>query len=471
MSMIGLFTAGTHAATATTATDDPAAAGGFGAALQGALDALTGAADNASEQPAAMPLDELGATPPIPTDAPAAAGRVVEGEILDPGLVLPSSASAATSDLPLLEPAGIHTDAPVPAPVLTDSANATPLVELVETPTGDSLPVSTTSASSVPLVGTASTQPVPSDAPAAILTAATRTPSGSPLAVSPGSASNPATIPPAEVAQTSASTPVPASGGSVNDMQAAPPAEVAETTAASTVPISPQTARPTEASAAVPQVQPLEARIGSAVPASTSFASAPASATVTASARGLVETTAQVPTVVASPSSTPAPSVTPATPVAAPTPAASAPLATQLARPIFSLAAAGTGQHVMTVSVTPDNLGPVTLRAHVGADGVRVELFAPNDIGRDAIRAIIPELRRDLAGAGLGGNLTLSPQSQPSAGSDHSASGQSGAEPGDRDGVADLSASGADRSGSVAPSAEPDSRPKSFGTSTIDVLA
>lgn len=164
--------------------------------------------------------------------------------------------------------------------------------------------------------------------------------------------------------------------------------------------------------------------------------------------------------------------MTPTTPVAAPSPAASVPLTTQLTRPIFSLAAAGTGQHVMTVSVTPDNLGPVTLRAHVGAEGVRVELFAPNDIGRDAIRAIIPELRRDLAGAGLGGNLTLSSQNQPSAGSDHSAAGQSGAEPGDRDGMADPSGPGANRSGSAVPSAEPDSRPRSFGpASTIDVLA
>jgi flagellar hook-length control protein FliK len=126
----------------------------------------------------------------------------------------------------------------------------------------------------------------------------------------------------------------------------------------------------------------------------------------------------------------------------------------------------------MTVSVTPDNLGPVTLRAHVGADGVRVELFAPNDIGRDAIRAIIPELRRDLAGAGLGGNLTLSSQNQPSTGSDHSATGQFGAGRGDRDGTAGGASAGGHADATEVPSAEPDSRPRSFGAvSTIDVLA
>lgn len=72
----------------------------------------------------------------------------------------------------------------------------------------------------------------------------------------------------------------------------------------------------------------------------------------------------------------------------------------------------------MTVHVTPDALGPVTVRAHVGADGVRVELFAPTDTGRDALRAILPDLRRDLSGAGLTGSLDLSSQNQPSPGKD-----------------------------------------------------
>nr|WP_283810079.1 flagellar hook-length control protein FliK [Leifsonia sp. C5G2] len=107
----------------------------------------------------------------------------------------------------------------------------------------------------------------------------------------------------------------------------------------------------------------------------------------------------------------------PAAPAAAPAPAASTPqpLATQLARPVFTLAAAGAGEHVMTVHVRPDNLGPVTVRAHVGGEGVRVELFAPTDLGRDALRAILPDLRRDLTGAGLTGTLDLSSQNQPTA--------------------------------------------------------
>jgi flagellar hook-length control protein FliK len=94
--------------------------------------------------------------------------------------------------------------------------------------------------------------------------------------------------------------------------------------------------------------------------------------------------------------------------------AQSAPLAGQLARPIFTLAAAGPGSHTMTISVTPDALGPVTVRAHVGPEGIRVELFAPTDVGRDAIRTILPDLRKDLAGTGLGASLDLSSQNQPS---------------------------------------------------------
>nr|WP_228507265.1 flagellar hook-length control protein FliK [Frigoribacterium sp. VKM Ac-2530] len=102
-----------------------------------------------------------------------------------------------------------------------------------------------------------------------------------------------------------------------------------------------------------------------------------------------------------------------ATAVAAP-PAAPAPLGQQLARPLFSLAAAGAGTHVVTVTVSPEALGPVTVRAHVGAHGMHVEMFAPTDAGREAVRAILPDLRRDLGGAGLQASVDLSSQNQPS---------------------------------------------------------
>lgn len=132
------------------------------------------------------------------------------------------------------------------------------------------------------------------------------------------------------------------------------------------------------------------------------------------------------------PASGPAPSAAPGqaavtgAPAAAQSPA-HPPLAAQLSGPLFSLATARAGEHTMTLSVTPENLGPVTVRAHIGAEGVRVELFAPTDAGREALRAILHDLKRDLASAGLGSNLDLSARSGPE---DRGAGGQYGGGPG-----------------------------------------
>jgi flagellar hook-length control protein FliK len=106
-------------------------------------------------------------------------------------------------------------------------------------------------------------------------------------------------------------------------------------------------------------------------------------------------------------------SAAPVAAASAPAPVAAPTFSDQVAKPLFTLAAGPAGDHVVTVKVTPDNLGPVTVRAHVGPEGMRVELFAPNDAGREAIRSILPDLRRDLAGQGVAANLDLSSQSQP----------------------------------------------------------
>lgn len=88
-------------------------------------------------------------------------------------------------------------------------------------------------------------------------------------------------------------------------------------------------------------------------------------------------------------------------------------LTPQLAGPLFTLATAGPGQHVLTLKVTPESLGPLTVRAHIDGAGVRIELFAPGDAGREAVRAILPELRRGLTESGLGAALNLSQYSAP----------------------------------------------------------
>ncbi|KTR09345.1 hypothetical protein NS184_03045 [Curtobacterium luteum] len=93
--------------------------------------------------------------------------------------------------------------------------------------------------------------------------------------------------------------------------------------------------------------------------------------------------------------------------------AAPATFTQQLSRPVFSLAHAGPGEHVITVQVTPDALGPVTVRAHVTAHSMHVELFAPSDAGREAVRQVLPDLRRDAAGTGLSTTLDLSSQNHP----------------------------------------------------------
>ncbi|MDQ1596114.1 MAG: flagellar hook-length control protein FliK, partial [Arthrobacter pascens] len=85
----------------------------------------------------------------------------------------------------------------------------------------------------------------------------------------------------------------------------------------------------------------------------------------------------------------------------------------QLVRPVFTLASAGVGEHTMTVAVNPENLGPVTVQAHISSAGIRVELFAANADGRDVLRQILPELKRDLAAAGMNASLDLSSGNQP----------------------------------------------------------
>lgn len=142
-----------------------------------------------------------------------------------------------------------------------------------------------------------------------------------------------------------------------------------------------------------------------------------------------------------------------------------APLTAQLGRPLFSLTQAQPGEHVVTVNVTPDNLGPVTVRAHVTGEGIRVELFAPNELGRDALRAIMADLRRDLSSSGMNTQLDLSSQDQPNQrkdSADDSASGNSPAPEG-RQATAGQPQLPAEHTTTHAPM---------YGmTSTIDVMA
>lgn len=143
----------------------------------------------------------------------------------------------------------------------------------------------------------------------------------------------------------------------------------------------------------------------------------------------VAETRAAAPDVVAQPAPVPLPATAPTAtgaPAATEPPVAPAPLAHQLRAGLASLRSAPAGDHTLTLSVAPEHLGPVTVRAHIGADGVRIELFAP-DLGREALRAILPDLRRDLAVGGLqGATLDVATQDLPGG----QAEPRGGAEPG-----------------------------------------
>ncbi len=90
------------------------------------------------------------------------------------------------------------------------------------------------------------------------------------------------------------------------------------------------------------------------------------------------------------------------------------PLSTQIGTELLSLRQAADGDHLVTVAVRPDNLGPVTISAVVGRDGMNVELFSPSSEGRDALKQMLPDLRRDLASAGgSGSSLDLGARDTP----------------------------------------------------------
>ncbi|SFU12761.1 flagellar hook-length control protein FliK [Arthrobacter sp. ov118] len=191
-------------------------------------------------------------------------------------------------------------------------------------------------------------------------------------------------------------------------------------------------ADPGTAPAFVPAAAPTHTLTGAAPARPDSFPD-PASAAAATPAAAPADAPATVaPTPAAGPTQLPATSA--ASPQAAahaahaaPQPAAHAasPLQPQLAKPLFTLVGAAHGQHVMTLKVSPEDLGPLTVRAHIDAAGVRIELFAPGDVGRVAVRGILPELRKELSDAGFRASLDLSDHSAPGGTGQHGA-GQNG---------------------------------------------
>ena len=268
-------------------------------------------------------------------------------------------------------------------------------------------------------------------------------------------AENPASGTPAPAPGTPQPSPVPANQLPAIPLPASAPLPATGTT---TVPAGFQPVLPTALAAAAAAISPLPAGQSEDTGADPAV---PAPVPATGSPQ--LAAPVQAPASPLGPLGTAAPATVQA---ALPAHHAATPLLTQVAQPLFSLAAAAPGEHIMTLSITPENLGPVTVRAHVSAEGLRVELFAPNEAGRDALRTIMTELRRDLSGSGLNTTLTLSSQQQPGA-----ETGQGNQER--RDAAGPTRYRGADPDADPGPSRPQQTfRPVAHGAaSTIDILA
>ncbi|MCM3661959.1 flagellar hook-length control protein FliK [Georgenia satyanarayanai] len=123
--------------------------------------------------------------------------------------------------------------------------------------------------------------------------------------------------------------------------------------------------------------------------------------------------------------------VTRAEQLAAPTPATppQQPLGTQLASALSRLRTAPEGHHVLHVRVDPEDLGPVRVSAHIGADGVRIELQGMTDAAKDALRGALHDLRRELAATGLRADLDLGSENHQRGPAERPAPARDGARP------------------------------------------
>lgn len=180
---------------------------------------------------------------------------------------------------------------------------------------------------------------------------------------------------------------------------------------------------------------PQPSGLGGAAPAAvaTVFASAPsidvraaanAEAAAPAPAAASLAPVVVIPPVAATASPVPAAAATPTPNLsAAPSPV---PI-TSLAAPILAVRSAGLGEHVVTVSIAPAHLGPVSIRATVTAEGTRIELLTPTDAARDAVRGVLADIRRELGdGAGSWRIDVSSPSSASSAASSAASSDRGG---------------------------------------------
>ncbi|BCW65841.1 hypothetical protein NicSoilB4_06040 [Arthrobacter sp. NicSoilB4] len=350
---------------------------------------------------AALPVQDDQAPSAVPVTAAPATGA-------DPRLAVPGALSAATVQTAALQSAALQTAAFQTAAPETAQAAITSVpgaglgtgVPPAAPPAAGEVPGANSTAAAFTM-----------QAPAAEQTLNVGVPSGS-------AGTGPLTAP-ATGAQSSAAV--------LRNAQAPDPAPATAGAPSSTAPLS--TVTDAGSAAGFPAAAPAVGATSRPARTGTTPAAAPATAAVDALAATGTAAAAAAPA--AQPTSSPAAAPQPAAP---PAPQPGATLQPQLAKPLFTLAGAPQGQHIMTLQVTPEDLGPMTVRAHIDAAGVRIELFAPGDAGREAIRGILPELRKELADAGFGASLDVSEHSGPgNAARDGTSQGSAGQDGAGRD--------------------------------------
>jgi hypothetical protein len=93
---------------------------------------------------------------------------------------------------------------------------------------------------------------------------------------------------------------------------------------------------------------------------------------------------------------------------------------------------AGEGVHVLTLRVHPEDLGPIRITAHLGADGSRIELAGLTPASREALRASLGDLRRELADTGIQARLDLGADTADASGAGSGQTPEPGPEPAER---------------------------------------
>lgn len=145
---------------------------------------------------------------------------------------------------------------------------------------------------------------------------------------------------------------------------------------------------------------------------------------------------------------------------AAATPNAPQPLAAQVAPAVLHLAQRAAGSHQLTMTIEPESLGPVTVRAHISADGeVQVHLLGATDAGREALRTLLSDLRRDLAAISPHASVALGAGADTDGGADRGPANHAEQAPRDHDRGRGASRSDTRAESGASPSARLESTP------------